>query len=98
MRKEGDLSGGRCDGGLRDGDDESGGETAVGKGCIDIATTRHTGLWLTLAGRARNLTVRALAEMRPLRQGYPFDGPGRDDPGQVMSGNSGTPENGGAND
>jgi len=28
--------------------------------------------------------------MRRPKQGYPFDGPGRDDPGRVMSGNSAT--------
>jgi hypothetical protein len=51
-----------------------------------------------LVGRERNLIVRALAVMRQPRQGYPFDDPGRDDPGQVTSGNSVTPGNGGAND
>jgi hypothetical protein len=98
MRKEVDLSGGRYGGGRRDGDDESGGGKAGGRGYTDISTTRRKGLWWTSAGRERNLIVRALAVMRPPRQGYPFDDPGRDDPGQVMSGNSVTPGNGGVND
>jgi hypothetical protein len=95
MRKEVDSSGGRYGGG-RDGDDESGDVKVADRGYTDIAMTLRKGLWSTSAGRERNLIVRALAVMRQPRRGYPF-GPGRDDPGQVMSGNSETPGNGGVN-
>jgi len=86
MRREVDLSGGSCDDG-NGGGDESGGVTAGGRDCIGTSMTRHKGPSLTSAGRESNLIVLARVVMRRPKQGYPFDGPGRDDPGPVMSGN-----------
>jgi len=93
-RREVDLSGGSCGGG-NGGGDESGGATGEGRGCIGTSMTRYKGPSLTWAGREPKPIVLARVVMMRRKQGYPFDGPGRDDPGPVMNGNSTTPGNGG---
>jgi hypothetical protein len=77
MRREVDLSGGKCAG--ESGDDESGGEKAGDRGCIGTSTSRHKGRLLTLAGTEPNLIVLALIAMKLQKQGDPFDDPGRDE-------------------